>query len=324
MTQNSNAIITLCSHLCVGDDVIPLEPKEWSELAAKLMKLGLQPQNIFDFSVDEICEKLMVSKEYSERIMRLSDRNASLMFEISEYENMGIKIVTRADKQYPQKLKLVLGNGCPPLFYYAGDLNLLGREYIGYVGSRSINEDDEAFVKMMVGKTTSKGYGVVSGGAKGIDAIAEEESLKLGAPTIAYLADSMLTKMKKSHIIRGIGNKQLLLLSVVKPNAPFNTGVAMMRNKYIYAQSKATMVVKSELNKGGTWAGATENLKHGWCKQLCRNKDEYPGNTALIQQGSVAVDEMWNGDLELLKNASSFEVIEQISMFDNNQIKDNK
>ena len=43
MNSNSNAIFTLCSHLCVGDNVVPLEPKEWGDLAKKLMEAGLQP-----------------------------------------------------------------------------------------------------------------------------------------------------------------------------------------------------------------------------------------------------------------------------------------
>ena len=39
MNSNSNVIFTLCSHLCIGDNVAPLEPKEWGDLAKKLMDL---------------------------------------------------------------------------------------------------------------------------------------------------------------------------------------------------------------------------------------------------------------------------------------------
>ena len=34
-----------------------------------------------------------------------------------------------------------------------------------------------------------------------------------------------------------------------------------MRNRYIYAQSSGTVIIRSDKGKGGTWAGATENLK---------------------------------------------------------------
>ena len=86
MNSNSNAIFTLCSHLCIGDNVAPLEPKEWGDLAKKLMEAGLHPESIFELSKAEFKEKLFVSEEYVDRIFRLLDRNASLSFELSQLE----------------------------------------------------------------------------------------------------------------------------------------------------------------------------------------------------------------------------------------------
>ena len=54
MNSNSNAIFTLCSHLCVGDNVVLLEPKEWGDLEKKLMEAGLQPESIFYLSKAEL------------------------------------------------------------------------------------------------------------------------------------------------------------------------------------------------------------------------------------------------------------------------------
>ena len=316
MNSNSNAIFTLCSHLCVGDDVAPLEPKEWGDLAKKLMEAKLQPENIFDLSGAELTERLLLSDEYAERILRLIDRNASLSFELSRLENIGISAITRADKEYPSKLKKVLGHNCPPLFYVAGDMSLLDCKYVGYVGSRTISDDDITFTKETVSKTIGHGFGVVSGGAKGIDTVAEERALETGAPIIEYLSDSMLKKIKKSSVVKAIANKKMLLLSVAKPDAGFNVGIAMMRNRYIYAQSSGTVVVRSEYNKGGTWAGAVENLKYEWCKELCWDKKTYQGNKALIERGAIPIGNDWNGDIESLEPLSVKTTGEQLSLFD--------
>lgn len=316
MNPNSNAILTLCSHLCVGNGVMPLEPKEWGELAKLLMDASLQPCDIFDLSREDFKNTLSVSDEYTDRVFRLIDRNASLSFELSTLENVGITAVTRADKEYPQKLKKVLGNNCPPIFYVAGDISLLNHKYIGYVGSRTVSDDDIEFTKNTVTKTTDLGYGVVSGGAKGIDTVSEERALELGAPIIEYLSDSMMKKIKKSNIIKAVANKKLLLLSVVKPDAGFNVGVAMMRNRYIYAQSSGTVVVKTELNKGGTWAGAVENLKHNWCSEMCWDKNGYQGNKALIEKGAIPINNDWNGDVESLEKQRNNDSGEQLSLFD--------
>ncbi|OPY93454.1 MAG: Sugar-specific transcriptional regulator TrmB [Syntrophaceae bacterium PtaU1.Bin231] len=53
---------------------------------------------------------------------------------------------------------------------------------------------------------------------------------------------------------------QLVLISPYDPAAGFNVGHAMQRNKLIYALADAALVVNADYNKGGTWAGAAEQL----------------------------------------------------------------
>lgn len=314
MTQNANAIITLCSRLCVGEDVIPLEPAEWTKLARQLFDLNLQPEDLFGFSRRDLIDRVGLPPELAERILRLIARNASLIFELEQLENTGIFVVTRADHDYPAALKKKLGSQCPPLFYYAGDLSLANLPLIGYVGSRTVSDQDVAFTRLTVAKTAAKGYGVVSGGAKGVDSASEESALEAGAPVVEYLSDSMLRKLRSAQITKAIRNKQLLLLSVTRPDAGFNVGMAMMRNRYIYAQSAGTVIVRSDYQKGGTWAGAVENLKFGWCKTVCWDHKAYKGNQELIRLGAIGIGEDWNGDPDALQPPPK--PGEQMSLFD--------
>lgn len=316
MKQDSNAILTLCSHICAGDGVRPLEPKEYSQLAQKLNNSGRSPKDIFSFSADDFKSILGIDGDEIERITRLLDRNVSLSFALGNYQNIGINVITRADALYPKRLKKKLGNNCPPIFYCAGNLELLEKTYIGYVGARTVQADDINFTKATVGKTVSLGYGVVSGGAKGIDTISGTEALLKGSFVIEYLSDSLMKKLKKSDITRYIQNGSLLLMSVSKPDAAFHVGIAMMRNRYIYAQSNATVVVRSDLNKGGTWAGACENLQKNWCPTLCW-EHPYPGNRALIAKGAVPITDAWDGIIpEKKTDFATKEDYEQISIFD--------
>ena len=312
MNLDSNAILTLCSHICVGEGVRPLEPKEYSELAKKLGNIGKSPKDLFDFTVQDFEQLLDMTSDDIDRVKRLLDRNASLSFDLGQYSNIGIETITRADTEYPRKLKKKLGNACPPIFYYAGDLSLLDRNYIGYVGARTVSAEDVEFTKNAVRKTTSLGYGVVSGGAKGIDTVSGTEALLSESFAIEFLSDSLMKKLKNSDTVRNVQNGNLLLLSVSKPGAGFNVGFAMMRNRYIYAQSEAT-VVRSDLNKGGTWTGATENLKNNWCTTLCW-EHSYPGNKALIEKGAIPIPSDWNGIIP--EKAQTVEKYEQTSIFD--------
>ena len=53
---------------------------------------------------------------------------------------------------------------------------------------------------------------------------------------------------------------RLVLVSPYDPSAGFNVGHAMQRNKLIYALADVALVVSSDLDKGGTWNGAAEQL----------------------------------------------------------------
>ena len=67
----------------------------------------------------------------------------------------------------------------------------------------------------------------------------------------------------------------------------------MGRNKLVYALTQTTVVIATDLDSGGTWAGATEALK----KQLARvavwtGPGAGPGNGALVDLGASPVDEV--------------------------------
>lgn len=313
MNNNSSVIAVLCSHLC-ADNCRPFEQSEWSKLAKTLREHDLEPKDIPDLSDDDYKGFLGYGKDEIERIKRLLDRAGSLGFELEKLSSFGINVITRADKDYPRQLKTKLRGG-PPMFYYAGELELLNRRTVGFVGSRTVGEDDTSFTDKTVGKIVSRGFGVVSGGAKGIDSASAAASLSKGGFCIEYIADSFLRRLKKSEVISGIQENKLLIMSMAKPDAGFNVGMAMQRNKFIYAQSVTTVVVKSDYNKGGTWSGATEALNMRYCPVLCRNRSQYPGNVALIRLGAIPIDDNWDGDVDNI-GSSVPDIGEQLSLFD--------
>ena len=64
----------------------------------------------------------------------------------------------------------------------------------------------------------------------------------------------------------------------------------------IYGLAEFGVVVSSDYQTGGTWAGAVEALKAGWCPVSAREGADVPkGNRELLKLGAVALPE---GDLE--------------------------
>lgn len=313
MNPNSKVIIMLCSHLLSGTDCKPFTPSEWSKLADTLLQAQLEPKVLPDLSDSEFLD-LKIGKDEMQRIRQLLRRGANLTFELEKYNSMGIYVVTRADAAYPKMLKHRLGKRCPPLFYYAGNLSLAGTKTIGFVGSRRADENDLHFTEKIVYTVNKLGFSAVSGGAKGIDTIAGEASLKNGCVYVAYLADSMVKRIRNSNTIKAIQDGRVLLMSAVSPDTGFTAATAMMRNRYIYAQSAATVVVHSDYKKGGTWAGAADCLKHDICPEFCWDNKSYRGNQELIKLGAIPINEDWNGDVSKILKKQEEAV--QLSLFD--------
>ncbi len=315
MNDNSMIITAMCSHIGADENIQPFEPREWNVLAKELATKNLEPKALAGFSAEELKEAVETDHMGAERILRLLDRGGNLTFALNKLGNAGIYVVTRADDMYPKRIKEALGNSCPPLFYYAGELGLLDHPAVGYAGSRSVTDKDTEFTVKTARKTVDHGYCIVSGGAKGVDSTAENAAVDAGSFAISFLADSMLRKIKIPGNLKMIQEGKLVILSAVNPDAGFHPGTAMMRNRYIYAHSRGTVVVRSDYNKGGTWSGATENLRHKWSPTLCWNNTRYQGNRALIEQGAIPIDESWNGDLKPLTEAWNESQPEQLSLF---------
>jgi len=146
------------------------------------------------------------------------------------------------------------------VLYGCGDISPLESGGLAVVGSRDV---DDSLIEYTIGVgrlTARAGRTLVSGGARGVDQAAMRGALESGGRVTGVLPDNLekttLNREHRNFLLDG----QLALISPYDPSAGFNVGNAMQRNKLIYALADASLVVNSDLNKGGTWAGAIEQL----------------------------------------------------------------
>lgn len=287
MNDDKMAIIILCSRLCINKNIKPYSAVQFSKLKIKLENLNLKVSDLIFFSKEDLSKHF--EEEEVNRIENLKKRSESIAFEIQKFNDLMIEIITLEDENYPKQIKKKLSTNSPPIFYVVGDLNICNKKSIGFVGSRNIEYENIDVTRKLVEKANEKGYVIVSGGAKGVDSTATA----FADYSIEYVADSLIKKLKDKNRLKAINEKRLVMLSDHVPNGEFHKGIATGRNKLIYAQSEATVVIKSDYETGGTWSGAMEAIKKGYCRVFCIFNEE-KGNTELVKKGAIAIGENWD------------------------------
>lgn len=293
MTYSENAMsaILLCSYLGIdkSDSLKPFSLGEWNSFLDDM--IGIKEELSIVFSNDNSWkEKLHYSDEQSERVDALISRGARVAFELDSLEKKGIRVVTLFDADYPVLLRRRLKKKTPPILFYAGNLELAKKIGIAVVGSRNVDDDGIDFTKKLVEKASKEKLIVYSGGARGVDSISETTALNSGSAVVSYVADSLLSKIKKQETIKNIMEGRLLLFSDVRPDVGFSAARAMNRNKYIYASAYGAFVIESDYNKGGTWSGAIESIRNDYTRTLIWNNKKYNGNQKLIENGGIAFE----------------------------------
>ena len=236
-----------------------LTPSEYGKLARFLHNKECQPADLVAVGGNDLVLELGKIVN-SDRLKRLVARGFLLSQAIERWRARAIWVVSRADENYPARLKDRLKDMAPPVLYGCGDPAILDTGGLAVVGSR--NADSTVLESTIgIGELAARSQRtIISGGARGIDQAAMSGALDGGGKAAGVLADSLeraaLNREHRNYLRDG----QLVLLSPYDPQAGFNIGNAMQRNKLIYALADAALVVQSDYGKGGTWAGAIEQL----------------------------------------------------------------
>ena len=262
LSPNTQAILLLTAPLIAGRGASSsdlLSASEYRRLARHLREMQRQPSDLMSPDATELlhtCQHVVDEN----RLRRSLGRGFLLSEVVGRWQSRAIWVISRADPEYPRRLKARLREDAPPILYGCGDVEILETGGLAVVGSRHVDSsltDYATGIGQLVARARRT---LVSGGAKGIDQAAMRGTLEAGGNASGVLADSLeRTALNREHrnlLLDG----QLVLISPYDPNAGFNVGNAMKRNKLIYALAEASLIVSSDLDKGGTWAGATEQL----------------------------------------------------------------
>src|SRR5699024_461559 len=222
--------------------------------------------------------KLGCSHSEAEHIVSLLSETDRLSAYLDRAGALGLQCLTRANPRYPRRLMRALGDRAPSVLWFDGNLDLLQRTGLSLVGSRELRPENRAFAQAAGLQMARQGYVLVSGGARGADAAAQASCLTGGGQVIAVLAGPLT----------GASHRNLLLCCEDSFDLPFSPARALSRNRLIHILGEKALVAQAAFGSGGTWAGATENLRRGWSPVFCFT-DGSPGAKALLERGATGV-----------------------------------
>ena len=263
LSPNTKAILLLTAPLITGrgkksGDL--LTQGEYKKLAKHLIELGAKPADLLTPAADQLlgdCHRV-INKA---RLERLLARGFLLSQAIERWHARAIWVVSRADATYPQRLKTRLREDSPAILYGCGDRKILDGSGLAVVGSRNVDDALIEYTQDVGRLAASAGRTLVSGGARGIDQAAMRGALEAGGKVTGVLANNLEKSAMLREHRKPLLDGQLVLLSPYDPSAGFHVGLAMKRNKLIYALADAALVVNADLGTGGTWTGAIEQLE---------------------------------------------------------------
>lgn len=255
----------------------PLTVAQFRKLTQRVRQ-ATRPAEDRDMTEEDIMA-LGYNQEDALRILTLLSGKGKLRQYLQKAEEAGCQPITRVSALYPRLLRRRLALDTPGSLWTKGDLSLLSQPAISVVGSRNLAEQNWQFAAQVGRQAALQNYVLISGNARGADAIAQESCLAAGGKVIAIVPDELWKYSFRENV---------LYISADCFDAPFSSPRALYRNQLIHCMGQKVFVAQCSLGKGGTWSGTINNLKHHYSDVFCF-RDDSKASLQLAQLGATLI-----------------------------------
>lgn len=203
----------------------------------------------------------------------------------------GMKIITPDSECYPMSLRQL--DDSPAVLYIYGDENVLKNDLsISIVGAREASEYGCAVAKALSSALSSKGFTIISGGARGIDCEAHFGAIEEGGKTVCVLGCGLNTRyLMEMQPMRDKIRQNGAVISEYPPLTPASRTTFPVRNRIISAMSLGTIVVEAGERSGSliTARLALEQGKDVFAVPGDLVHSSFLGTNRLIRDGAIPV-----------------------------------
>lgn len=210
--------------------------------------------------------------------------------EMERMAEAGIYAVTWNDSRYPPRLKET--GDSPSVLFLRGEILPEDEKAVAVVGTRKATTYGKDAAQSLTSELARQGVTIISGLARGIDAVSHRAALDAGGRTVAVFGCGLDTVYPPEHrkLAEDIAQSGALVSEHPLGEGP-KAGHFPQRNRIISGMSLGTLVVEAPLQSGALWT-----VRHA----LDQNRDVFcvPGSifspsskatNALIQEGAKLV-----------------------------------
>jgi DNA processing protein len=203
-------------------------------------------------------------------------------------EAQGIKILTWQDESYPARLREI--DQPPPVLYIRGEYLADDLFAVAIVGTRRVTAYGRQITEELSSFLAANGITVISGLARGVDAVAHQSTLKAGGRTIAVLGSGVDKIYPPEH--RGLAAQMMergAIISDYAPGTPPDASNFPPRNRIISGLSLAVVVVEAGETSGAliTAEFAAEQGREVFAVPGSILAPQSKGTNQLIQNGAL-------------------------------------
>ena len=260
--------------------------------AEKLLEKYVTPNKLFEQNKGELFATAYLSPK---EMQMLSQREILVAGAERAYQKaltMGCTVLTPDHPKYPERLRHIYGK--PLVLYVLGNVDALNSEKaIAIVGPRNNSEYGARVTEELAMELVSYDTTIVSGLARGIDAIAHRATLKAEGCTVAVLGNGIDTiyPYENRELHRLIIKNGGAIVSEFGPEIPAMPFHFPIRNRIVSGLSLGVVVIE-----GASKSGSLITAGHA----IAQNRDVFavPGEiysimsqatNQLIKQGAIMV-----------------------------------
>ncbi|MBU2063793.1 MAG: DNA-processing protein DprA [Candidatus Omnitrophica bacterium] len=257
---------------------------------AELLKGFSLPSRIAGLSANKLAALGNIGPVLAQRICRIFEAE-ELKNELRRISNLGIKIITIIDKDYPYLLRQIYDP--PPVLYVLGDAGNLHETCVAVVGCRRASFYGLQQARHIGRQLSARGICVVSGLARGIDSAAHRGALDENKKTVAVLGSGLncIYPRENKDLFGQIAKAGTVVSEFPLLMAP-QKGNFPRRNRIISGLSLAVIVVEAAKRSGSliTANFALEQGRDVFAVPGPANSINAQGTNKLIKEGAKLVE----------------------------------